>query len=180
MKKICMICLCCLMLFTTPLYAHTNKDFIYITSQDLPYIYLIEKVNDHHLNVMILPSNLYLDHMLKQADIHEARAMIEQSFHLSSNHYVSIDMNAIDQDFGVKKKNYDLTSMDGITAYFMDAKKEIGLSDILNYQRYIDTDLSFSDDYEFYKMFSHKVTIDYIYLPYMKTDDFTIPLTLHI
>ena len=117
---------------------------------------------------------------MKQSDVASARKLIEETFHLSTSKYVSIDMNAIDQDFHIKKKDYNLSTMDGITAYFMDAKKEITISDILNYQRYIDSDLSFSDDYEFYKMFSHKVTIDYIYLPYMQVDGISIPLTLDI
>lgn len=180
MKKYCMIILCCLMLFLTPVHARMKKDLIYITSKDLPYIYLIEKANSNHLNVFILPSNLYLNTSLKQSDVASARKLIEETFHLSTSKYVSIDMDAIDQDFHIKKKDYNLSTMDGITAYFMDAKKEITISDILNYQRYIDSDLSFSDDYEFYKMFSHKVTIDYIYLPYMQVDGISIPLTLDI
>lgn len=180
MKKYCIAILCSFMLFLTPVRAQTKKDLIYITSKDLPYVYLMEKTNKDHLNVFILPANLYLNTQLKKADITSARQMISQNLHLDSSKYVVIDMDAIDQDFHVKKKNYDLSTMDGITAYFMDAKKAISISDILNYQRYIDTNLSFSDDYEFYKMFSHKVTIDYIYLPYMQIDDMCIPLTLNI
>ena len=180
MKKYYITTLCCLMLFLTPIQARTKKDLIYITSKDLPYIYLIEKASKEHLNVFIIPSNLYLNTSLKQTDITTTRKYIKQYFHLDSSKYVSIDMDAIDQDFHIKKKNYDLSTMDGITSYFMDAKKEITISDILNYQRYIDSDLSFSDDYEFYKMFSHKITIDYIYLPYMQIDDISIPLSLNI
>ena len=79
MKKYCMIILCCLMLFLTPVHARMKKDLIYITSKDLPYIYLIEKANSNHLNVFILPSNLYLNTFLKQSDVASARKLIEET-----------------------------------------------------------------------------------------------------
>lgn len=182
MKRIILICMSISLCMMSVVHAEAKSvKKILITSSDLPYLYMIEPLAQQELNVLVLPADLYVSNVSFQELSSDALlSQIKDYLHLECTNIVLVDLDTMDEDFHTDKNSFDLHTMKGLTSYFEQVKKEIGISDILNYQRYIDSDLSLSDYYDFYQMFQKKVTIHYTYLPYFTIDTISIPLSLNL
>lgn len=180
MKRIMLICMSISLCTVTMVHAKSQSTKkILITSSDLPYLYILEPLGEQELHVYVLPANLYLFNVSFQNLSSDAmNSQLKDYLHLECTNTIHMDLDTMDEDFHTDKNSFDLHTMKGLTSYFEQVKKEIGINDILNYQRYIDSDLSLSDYYDFYQMFQKKVTIHYTYLPYFTIDTISIPLSL--
>lgn len=181
MKKTMMLLLCCFLL-AVPTPVHAAAAHILIRSKQVPYLFLIDVAGDQKLNVYILPEDLYLpnDHAtmlnIKKETTNDILSRIEDSYQIPIDSYLEIDLDRIDEDFSVDQKDYDLSCMDGITAYFVDVKENLEVQDILHYQRYITSNLNLNDYYSFYRMFQQSVKIEYFYAPFFDADGRKYPL----
>lgn len=178
MKRSILLCICFFLMMSTSLYAQeTLHDLILIHSKELPYLYLVQTRKDQSLDVYVIPSDVYVSNVpLKELSTQSLHSQLKDHFKLNVENDVDVSLDTIDQDFGLDHETYDLTTMKGMTDYFVAVKNKLSMSDILHYQRYIDSDLSLSEYYDFYQMFSKKVIIHYHYLPVIQSTDFSIPL----
>lgn len=179
MKRMMLICMSISLCMMNVVHAEQKSmKKILVTSSDLPYLYIIEPLAQQEMNVLVVPADLYVSNVSFQELSDDALlSQIKDYLHLEYTNTVHVDLDTLDEDFHTDKNSFDLHTMKGLTSYFEHVKKEIKISDILHYQRYINSDLSLSDYYDFYQMFQTKVTIHYMYLPYFSIDEISIPLS---
>lgn len=176
MKHLLTICLC--MAFLNPVPLQAKQDLVLIYGKGLPYVYIMKQEEAQRMEVYVIPADLYLlNTPISNLSKDALTSQIQDYLGFSCTKYASISLDAIDKDFPVDQNHYNLSTMKGTTSYFEKVKDNMEISDILHYQRYIESNLSLKDYKDYYQLFREKLVIHYHYLPVITTDNFSIPLS---
>lgn len=180
-KKI-LISSCLLLLLNNPQIMKIDKidKQILIVSEKLPQVFIATLRDDKSYDVVLLPndtrvnltcmenkstklSNFKLNDVGKKCMVDS----LNNNFDMDIDNYVILDFDKITTDFKIDTKNNQLESFDNILKIFKEVAGELNVSIIMNYSKYIDTNLNVGDLYNLYQSYSKgKVTIHYYY-PYL-------------
>lgn len=188
-KKIILVCLL-MVVSMTPVQAKVEHT-ITIVSKQLPYIIYVQVVDEKHMKVRFIPSELRLPTPCKSdsitplqsldvyKDIDCVKETIKNTFHVTSENFVFIYLDNIANKLDLPYKDLDFKKISTMTDYFSRILKKLNVSMILNYSDYIESDLGIKDYYDYYTMFKGKrVSIDYSYVNLIYIGKQAIPLDL--
>lgn len=186
-KKNLLFCLLLLFLPPSSVKADTTQSIL-IASKQLPYLMYVKVQDEKHMQVNFIPRDMILPTPcqnkavpLKKIDLKTSFPCVQQSvenfFNIKSKHYVYVHLNRIANDLNLPYDDIDFRKLSNLTDYFSSVVDHLHLSTILNYARYIDSDMSLSDYYDFYHMFKgKKVKISYYYVNQLFYGKYTLPM----
>lgn len=88
-------------------------------------------------------------------------------FSESIDYYVSLDMKTLLQDLQIKETTYDYKTLSSLTKVGKEILNNISIKTIVQYQKYIKTNLGLKEMYDLYDFFSDKdFKVKYYYLHY--------------
>ncbi|MEG2993257.1 MAG: hypothetical protein RR847_03115 [Bacilli bacterium] len=156
-----------------------NDQQILILSPSLPQVYIITITKDSY-NVVLIPktTNIKLtcaEDTITTIDRINLKEMgrkclintLNNNFDLKIKHDVIINFKNIKTDFNLDLHHKDLNDFSTILTIFHQVSGQINLNRLLNYQKYITTNLDFNriyQLYQFYKEGNHKVHYYYPHL----------------
>ena len=160
-----------LLLFTflLPLQAKQENKSIFIASKQLPFVLHVQTKNDKQMEIRFIPTDMLLPircqnepSTLKQLNLLEdiacARNSVETFFSLPTcDNTLYLHLDRLAKDLKVPYQNVDFYN--------------------LRYNSYVDSDLSLSDYYHYYKLFKgKKIKLTYFYVNQIQLDDLTLPM----
>lgn len=185
-KKI--ICIIAISLLSVVPVQAKETEHILLLSEDLPYIIYADITSKSSITVNFIPVDIMLPLScantiaapLSSLNLNESRSCVKDSiehfFKLKIDHLVYLHLDTISTDTKISKNSYDFTKIDDLTAYFGKVSGKINMSMILNYQKYITSDLSLLDYYKYFKLTKQSVKIKYCYMKYILSDTSLIPM----
>ena len=189
MRKSMLCIILTAMVLLQPLSIKANEPrTILIASKQLPYLLHVLVKDDQHMQVrfisrdMILPTTCSAKPQpLKKIDLKTdfscAKQSVEKFFHFKSQNYVYIHLNRIAKDIKLPYDSLDFQKLSNLTDYFSSVVDRLDITMLLNYQRYIESDMHLSDYYDFYHMFKgKKVEISYYYVNQLYSGRYTLPM----
>lgn len=187
MKKtfICRFLIAFLCLSFTPIHAKDTQNIL-ISGEGLPYIMVASIQSNDSLDMYLIPNDLSLPQLHdqqktkslalydKQKEIRDMQALIQEFFHLPSNHTLYLHMDAIQEDMGVAYDDKTFSDLKHMSSYFAKVAKQLKLSMLFRASHYLEDDLNISDYYSLYKLFHDGTpTIRYHYVNYLYVDEDT-------
>ena len=100
---------------------------------------------------------------------------INQFLQRNIQYYVHIEMETLLNDLHLSSM-YDYETLDSLCKSALAIKEAISLSQIMNYQNYIDTNISVRELFEIYTMIKDELNVSYYTLSYLVVDDMYIPI----
>lgn len=180
-----------LLLFTflLPLQAKQENKSIFIASKQLPFVLHVQTKNDKQMEIRFIPTDMLLPircqnepSTLKQLNLLEdiacARNSVEAFFSLPTcDNTLYLHLDRLVKDLKVPYQNVDFYNLKDITSYFSKLLKKMNIKFLLKYNSYVDSDLSLSDYYHYYKLFKgKKIKLTYFYVNQIQLDDLTLPM----
>ncbi|MEG0694880.1 MAG: hypothetical protein RR440_03930 [Erysipelotrichaceae bacterium] len=172
-------CLVMMLMSPNTMTTNENDQQILILSPSLPQVYIITITKDSY-NVVLIPktTNIKLTCMvdtittidrinLKEMGRKCLINTLNNNFDLKIKHDVIINFKNIKTDFNLDLHHKDLNDFSTILTIFHQVSGQINLNRLLNYQKYITTNLDFNriyQLYQFYKEGNHKVHYYYPHL----------------
>lgn len=184
-KKIYFIILSILFQFC-PIQASSTSSYL-IVNEHIPYC-IVAQIQDTQATMYMIPTNLiiakqkhtkdYKIQISSSSDIPTIITQIQDTFHITIDHYVYLQLDAIQEDIGIPYTTSTFTTMHNLTDYFNQIKNNLSFSHILHYQNYLQSDLAMSDYYTLYKLFmNNNIKIQYAYINYITINNVNIPLS---
>lgn len=178
MKKIVLSILLCTLLVSEVKAETKETVLVYIKGYDA--LYLID-IYDTNINIKEINTNMYLPILclsnecttINSIDFTKAYdcliTSLENVFNTSITSYLSVDLNTLLNDLDIAYPSD--SSLDTMNSLCSKIKKKIGITTIMNYQDYIDTNIDFNDLYTYYKLSKEDINIDLYVLEYYVIQD---------
>lgn len=192
MKKIITILLTCTLLIGTqmiPIHASTKMQIL-VQIKNAKDLYLVS-LQDKKVNVKSISMKSYLpidglDKAYPLQDINFSKdyesliTTIEKAFHQSIDYYVILDMKTLLKDLEIPKSTYDYETLHSLTNTGKAILKEIDIATVIQYQKYIETNLGIKELYNLYDFFKSKdFTLSYYFPHYYEYKDTYLLLDTH-
>ncbi|MEG0290597.1 MAG: hypothetical protein RR941_04210 [Erysipelotrichaceae bacterium] len=172
-------CLVMMLMSPNTMTTNENDQQILILSPSLPQVYIITITKDSY-NVVLIPktTNIKLtcaEDTITTIDRINLKEMgrkclintLNNNFDLKIKHDVIINFKNIKTDFNLDLHHKDLNDFSTILTIFHQVSGQINLNRLLNYQKYITTNLDFNRIYQLYQFYNkgnHKVHYYYPHL----------------
>ena len=175
-------------LFTTPLYANEEKTSILVSIENSEDFYLLE-IYENKMNIKIISSKTYIP---ISALNNEASTLNSVNFSVSYEillnsietfleeeipYYVHIEIEPLLKQLNLSEDLYKEKTLRSLCESALQIKKNMNLNTLINYKKYIKTNLTIKQIYSFYMKFkNNKINYSYYTLPYLIYEDCYIPM----
>ncbi len=172
MKKI-FLSLCILTFLFTPISAQSNLSFL-LSIQGYDAMYIIDII-DTKIIVKEIQSDAYLP---STCDFNQSDCKIETIntyFNTRLSSYIHVQLDTLLTDFDVEIE--DAHTIETLKDISSQCIQQLSFTTILNYNKYIQTNLSISDIYDLYSLSKKQTTSSYYALEYITTDLYKVSLS---
>lgn len=187
-KVICIVSIFLLSLGSIEPIKAKTAEHVLLLSEDLPYIIYIDINAKSSITLNFIPVDIMIPLScankiaapLSSLNIKESKncvkTSIEHFFNVKIDHMVYLHLDKISRDTHISKNLYNFNKITDFTSYFGKVVSKINAPMILNYQKYITSDLSLFNYYNYYNLTKHKIKVKYGYMKYIISDTLRIPM----
>lgn len=198
MKKIIIIgigLLLCIPIYSQSVQAKKDDSIhILIQIEEAKDLYLLS-IKDNTMKVQIISGKMYLPISCLNNDPSTINSVdfsnsydcminsLNKSLHLNIQYYANVKMKKLLKRLDLNKNTYDYKTLDSLCETGKKIKDKLSLSLVIDYQKYIDTNIDFETIYNLYKFFTkEKISIKYYTLSYFVINGKDIPMstTFHL
>lgn len=189
MRKKSMLLILLLLTCLLPLQAKQENKSIFIAGKQLPFVLHVQTSNDKQMEIRFIPTDMLLPIQcqsepgtLKELNLSQdiicAKNSVETFFSLPAcDNTLYLHLDRLAKDLKVPYRNVDFYNLKDVTSYFSKLLKKMNIKFLLKYNSYVDSDLSLSDYYHYYKLFKgKKIKLKYFYVNQIQLDDLTLPM----